>query len=114
GCGEGEGQAAVPPEDRRAAVSQIENVITVGEPGSGKSVGTARDVLSWTGSAVVLDPHKDSLGRLVLTHKTGNVLYDRLDDLAHPLGYGLLRPSRLADAARRAQQNLRRAQVFVD
>ena len=63
---------------------------------------------------VVLDPHRDSLARLVLEHASGNVLFDRLSDLEHVLGYELLRPSEHPDALKRAQQNERRARLFVE
>jgi hypothetical protein len=90
------------------------NVLVIGEPGSGKSVAAARDAIEFPGAAVILDPHKDSLASLVLAHATGNMLFDRIDDLDHALGYELLKPSRHADPLRRMQQNLRRAHVFVD
>jgi hypothetical protein len=53
----------------------IPNVLVIGEPGSGKSQGAARDAISFPGALVVLDPHKDSIAQLVLTHVTGEVLF---------------------------------------
>jgi hypothetical protein len=92
----------------------IPNVLVIGEPGSGKSVAAARDACEFPGAALVLDPHRDSLGRLVLEHATGNVLFDRLSDLDCVLGYELLKPSTHPDARKRAQQNERRARLFVE
>lgn len=92
----------------------IPNILTIGEPGSGKSVGSASDALRFPGSVVILDPHKDSLGRLVLEHAQGNILYDRLSDLDHALRYGLLCPSTNPDLRKRAQENQRRAKLFVE
>ncbi len=89
------------------------NVIAIGEPGSGKSVNAARDAIAFPGAAIIQDPHKDSLGQLVLTHIEANVLLDRISD-DHALNYGLLKPSRHPDPARRLQQNQRRAQFFVE
>jgi hypothetical protein len=91
----------------------IPNVLIIGEPGSGKSVGAAADALRFPGSRVILDPHKDSIGRLVLEHATGFVLYDRLDDLDHALGYGLLKPSCEPNPLKCLQENQRRARLYV-
>jgi hypothetical protein len=92
----------------------IPNILTIGEPGSGKSFGSASDVLKFPGAKFIGDPHKNSLGKLVLTHATGNVLYDRLDDLDHSLGYGLLKASQHPNAMKRLQENQRRAKIFVE
>ena len=92
----------------------IPNVLVIGEPGSGKSVAAARDAVAFTGAVVVLDPHRESLARLVLEHATGNVLFDRVSDLDHVLGYELLKPSVHADPLKRYQQNERRARLFVE
>jgi hypothetical protein len=92
----------------------IPNILIIGEPGSGKSVGSAADALAFRGAKVILDPHKDSLARMVLTHANGNILYDRLDDLDHPLGYGLLRASEHQNPLKRQQENQRRAKLFVE
>lgn len=90
------------------------NVLVIGEPGSGKSVAAARDAIQFPGAVIILDPHKESLAELVLTHAEGNILFDRVSDLDHCLGYELLKPSQHVDASRRLQQNQHRAQVFVE
>src|SRR5216110_2222528 len=95
-------------------MSWYPNILVIGEPGSGKSVAAARDAIEFPGSAVILDPHKDSLAELVLTHAEGNVLFDRISDLDYTLAYELLKPSRHPNPERRMQQNLHRAQTFVE
>lgn len=96
------------------SVRMIPNILIIGEPGSGKSVGSAVDALAFPGAVVILDPHKDSLARLVLTHAEGDILYDRLDDLEHALGYDLLRPSSHSNPTVRLQENRDRAKFFVE
>ena len=97
------------------AAAVIYNVLVIGEPGSGKSVAAARDALAFPGAVIILDPHRDSLAQLFLLHCDGaNVLFDRLADLENALGYDLLRPSAHPDPLRRAQQNQRRAEIFVE
>lgn len=91
--------------------------MVIGEPGSGKSAGSARDAVGFPGAVIVSDPHsgEDSLARRVLPHlPEGKWLYDRLTDLEHPLGFELLRPSAHSDPRRRAQLNERRAATFVE
>jgi hypothetical protein len=90
------------------------NVLVIGEPGSGKSVAAARDAVEFPGAAIILDPHKNSLAELVLMHADGNILFDRIFDLEYVLCYGLLKPSRHAEPQKRLQQNLHRAQTFVE
>ena len=92
----------------------IPNILTIGEPGSGKSVGTASAALAFPGARLVLDPHKDSLALLVLEHAEGEILFDRISDLDHSLGYGLLGASTQGDANKRLQENRRRAKLFVE
>ena len=92
----------------------IPNVLRVGEPGSGKSQAAARTAVEFEGAVVVFDPHKDSLARLVVEHAGGEVLFDRLSDLTPTLGYELLKPSVHPDPVKRAQQNERRAKLFVE
>ena len=92
----------------------IPNVLIIGEPGSGKSVGTAALALAFPGAVVSADAHVDSLTSLLLDHLTGDVLFHRISDLDHPLGYGLLRPSAHPDAGKRLQANRRRAKQFVE
>ncbi|MFO0826136.1 MAG: hypothetical protein U0792_23970, partial [Gemmataceae bacterium] len=92
----------------------IPNILAIGEPGSGKSVAAAHDAVRFPGARVILDPHKNSLGQLVLTHAAGEILYDRLSDLKYSIGYGFLRPSRHPEPATREQENLKQAQFFVE
>jgi hypothetical protein len=92
----------------------IPNVLVIGEPGSGKSVGAASDILQFPGAVIVADWHQQSLAQLVLQHAQGNVLYDRLSDLDHSLGYGLLKPSTQTDPMKRLQENQRKARFFVE
>src|SRR5947209_10886183 len=97
------------------AAAVIYNVLVIGEPGSGKSAAAARDALTFPGAVVILDPHRDSLAQLFLLHcGEGTVLFDRIPDLEHTLGYELRRPSAHPDSLRRAQQNQRRAEIFVE
>lgn len=90
------------------------NVLVVGAPGGGKSFAAASDAVNFQGAVVVLDPHKDSLAQLVLMHARGNVLFDRLSDVKHSLGYDLLKPSANCDPVQRQMENHRRAQIFVE
>ncbi len=92
-----------------------EMVLVLGSPGSGKSVGSARDAVEYPGTVVILDPAKDSLARLVLMHDPSpNILFDSLSDLEHPLGYDLLKPSRHPNPERRRMQNQLRIQAMVE
>ncbi len=92
----------------------IPNNLTIGQPGSGKTVGMARLALNFHRAVVSLDPHNDSLTALLLDHLDGEVLYHKLSDLDHPLGYGLLRSSANPDPGKRLQENRRRAKQFVE
>lgn len=91
------------------------NLLVLGSPGSGKSVGTARKALSFPGAIVCADPHSDSITSLLLEHAEGEILYHNISDLNHPLGYDLLRsaPAHLSPTAR-LQMNRRRARQFVE
>ncbi len=75
--------------------------IHCGRPGSGKSEAGARASVEDTGSWLLLDPHERSLARRTLTQAKGNVLFDRLDDKKHALGYGLLESLTSADSSHR-------------
>jgi hypothetical protein len=90
------------------------NILVTGAPGSGKSFTAAMDALRFPGAVIIQDPHKGSLAQLVLTHAEGNVLFDRLSDVKNALGYELLKPSSDPDPPTRAQQNLLRAQAFIE
>ena len=92
----------------------IPNLLVIGEPGSGKTVGTAVRALTFPGAVISLDPHWDSLSTLLLEHAHGDILFHRLSDLDHALGYDLLRPSTHPDPSRRMQQNRARARQFVE
>lgn len=90
------------------------NVVKVGATRKGKTMSAGRDVIDARDEAdVIFDPHKESLAYTVLTHATGNVLYERLSDIGRTLGFELLTPSDNPDRAQRQQENQRRAEAFV-
>src|SRR5436305_4684434 len=91
-----------------------ENVLRVGAPGTGKTLATARSLVEADGAEVILDPHKDSLAREVLTHAEGNLLYAKLSDLGHTLGFELLVPSTNPNPFLRAMENQLNAEAFVE
>jgi hypothetical protein len=112
------------------------NILRVGATRSGKSMATARHILECHGmldtdelimetdfnqyldgvpacTTIVFDPHPDSLAAKLLTHATGNVLYDNLSNLKHTLGYNFLRPSTNPNPLERLEENERKAERFV-
>lgn len=91
-----------------------QNVLRIGSPGSGKTLATAYSILHADGAEVILDPHPDSLAQAVLTHVTGNVLYENLSDIQHTLGFELLAPSNHPDLRQRTQDNTQRAETFTE
>ena len=90
------------------------SMLGIGSPGGGKSFVAAVDVLNFPGTAVVMDPAHDSIADIVLRFAEGNVLYDRLSDIKHALGYELLKPSAHRDLEEKAKQNHMRARLFVE
>src|SRR5205814_8003257 len=79
------------------------------------TLAAARSVLEAPDeAAVILDPHKQSLAQAVLTHVTGNLLYEQLSDIRTTLGFELLTPSSNPDAVQRQLENQRRAEAFVE
>jgi hypothetical protein len=91
------------------------NVLKVGATRKGKTLAAARGVLeAWDEAAVVFDPHKQSLAEVVMTHATGNVLYERLSDVRSTLGFELLAPSKNPNAVQRQMENQQRAEAFVE
>lgn len=91
------------------------NVLQVGATRGGKSLAAARRIIESPDEAtVILDPHKDSLARVALTHISGNVLYERLSDIKQTLGFDLLKASQHPDALRRQLENQRCAEAFVE
>lgn len=91
------------------------NILKVGATRKGKSLSGVADILAHPEeAAIVFDPHPDSLAKEVLTHVEGNVLFVRLSDIDHPLGFTLLTPSSHPDPRRRAMENQKRADVFTD
>jgi hypothetical protein len=91
------------------------NVLQVGATRQGKTLAAGRCVVESTDeAAVILDPHKQSLAQTVLTHATGNLLYERLSDIRFTLGFDMLMPSAHPDAAQRHLENQRRAESFVE
>ena len=90
------------------------NVLKVGATRMGKTLAAARSILEAADeAAVIFDPHKQSLAQAVLTHVTGNVLYDKLSDVRSTLGFELLAPSVHPDPVQRHLDNQRRAEAFV-
>lgn len=95
-------------------MTQKANVIQVGATRKGKTLSAARCIVeSNDEAAVILDPHKQSLAQAVLTHATGNLLYDKLSDLDHAIGFEMLTPSSSADPLRRELDNQLRAEAFA-
>lgn len=91
------------------------NVLKVGATRKGKTLAAARSVLEAPDeAAVILDPHQQSLAQAVLTHATGNLLYEKLSDIRTTLGFELLAPSSNPDAVQRQLENQRRAEAFVE
>lgn len=91
------------------------NVLEVGATRKGKTLAAARSIIEATDeAAVILDPHKNSLAEVALTHATGEVLYERLSDVRFTLGFELLTPSSNPDAMQRQMENQRRAEAFVE
>ncbi len=96
-----------------AAESRV-NVLVVGSTGGGKTLSAARNVIEAKNeAAVILDPHKESFGKTVLTHANGNILYACLSDLAHAIGFELLVPSTHPHPEVRQLENQQRAEAFV-
>jgi hypothetical protein len=93
---------------------QFLNTITLGSPGSGKSVSGAVSAVNFPGAAYVTDPHTRSLAQLVLEHAQGNVLFDQLSDLKHPLPLDILKPHNSPDPVEVAAKNHRSAQFFTE
>lgn len=90
------------------------NVLVAGGTGGGKTLSAARNVLEATSeAAVILDPHKESFGKTVLTHASGNLLYACLSDLEHAIGFELLVPSTHPNPQVRHLENQQRAEAFV-
>lgn len=90
------------------------NVLVVGATRKGKSLSAARDAVGSPGAWVVGDPHKQSLAEQVLTHATGNLLYERLSDIRPTLGFELLAPSADPDDGRRQLENRWRTEAFLE
>lgn len=89
------------------------NVLKVGATRQGKTLSAARDIVEAPHeAAVILDPHKDSLGLAAITHADGNLLYDKLSFIKATLGFELLSASRNPDLLVRELENQRRAEAF--
>src|SRR5437879_3982807 len=96
-------------------MTQKANVLVTGGTRGGKTLSSARAILDATDeAAVIFEPHKDSLGREVLTHAIRNVLHDNLSDIELSLGYDLLTPSMNPNPLKRQAENQRRAEAFVE
>jgi len=92
----------------------IPNILATGEPGSGKTVGTAAYGLRFPGAVYSADPHNESLSTKLLEHYEGDALFHRLSDLKHSLGYGLMEASRHPNPGVRLRENRRRARQFAE
>lgn len=91
------------------------NVLKVGATRKGKSESAAKEIIESPEEAIcILDPHKQSLAERVLTHATGNILYERLSTIKATLGFDLLKASKDPDAFQRQMENQRRAEAFVE
>src|SRR5260221_487957 len=88
------------------------NIVATGATRRGKTLAAARSVVDSQDEAatVIFDPHKASLAETVLTHATGNILYQRLSDIQHTLGFEMLKPSPSGDAV----ENHRRGEGFTE
>lgn len=98
-------------------MTPLTNRIRIGRTRRGKTLAGARDLVEGAGSvaAVVLDPHNHSLAEAVLTHAPAEtILFERLSDLTHTLGFDLLRPSTNADPLLRRAEDQRTAETFVE
>lgn len=95
-------------------VDAMENVLVVGATRKGKTLSAARALIESPHWAwVALDPHKQSLAETLLVHARGNVLFDRLSDIARYLCYDMLSPSKNRDPRLRYAENLRKTLAFV-
>ncbi|HYH66530.1 MAG TPA: hypothetical protein VD866_17685 [Urbifossiella sp.] len=91
------------------------NVLKVGATRKGKTLSGVADIVAHPEeAAIIFDPHPDSLAMAALTHVEGNVLFVRLSDIDHPLGFALLTPSSHPDPRKREMENQKRAEVFTD
>lgn len=85
-----------------------QNVCRVGEPGSGKSKATAASIVASHDAEIAITPHGDDLSSEILPHLAGNVLYAKLSDLDHAIGFETLR------SGESDQENHRRAEAFAN
>lgn len=99
------------------------NRIVCGSTRSGKSTAEVIDIVVAAVMAsmaiVVIDPHVGSLAwnafvQLVSRGVTKRILFDRLSDLSHFLGYRFLRPSRSPNPYRREAENEQTIKEFID
>jgi hypothetical protein len=92
----------------------IDHTVGFGEPGSGKSLTSARDVCDHPGPAIVEDPHEQSQGRKVSEQTDAeNLWLDRLKE-RRGLPYGLLSQSRSQNPDIRRREHMERATVFTE
>lgn len=80
----------------------------------GKSQATAAAIAQSVGAECICDPHKDSLAKTALIHAKGNVLFCRLSDIRHSIGFDLLTRSEHTDDDLRELENQLQAENFVD
>ncbi len=90
------------------------NTTRTGRTRQGKTLAAARDAVEETWEArVILDPHKQSLAETVLTHVTGNVLFDRLSNIKTFLPFDFVIPSTDPDPDERFRENDRNAEYLA-
>ena len=91
------------------------NRLVLGATRKGKSLSTARSILEDTAqAAIIFDPHKDSLAQVILALATGNVLFERLSDVRHTIGFEMLTPSSLSDPVQRRMENHQKSEAFIE
>ena len=100
-----------------------EHQLSIGMSGSGKSVNATEDVIRDADrgdtAIIIQDPHPKSLAagafeQLVARGHQSRILYDRLYELDHSLGYDFLQPSLAKDSMLRYAENDLRIRSFVD
>src|SRR5438094_762356 len=93
----------------------LHNILKVGATRKGKSESAATDIIANPGEAVILlDPHKQSVAERVLTHATGEVLYEQLSEIRPTLGFDMLLGSQHPDPLRRQMLNQQRGEAFCE
>ena len=95
------------------AVQFAFHVLRTGATRKGKTEATVADIARSQGAELICDPHKHSLAEKALIHTSGNVLYCKLSDVKHSVGFDLLVPSTHPDPEMRELENHLEAENFV-